>query len=250
MREKIMLISGCSHASGSEIDGTQDSSYNREHSFGGQLAKKLGYEAVNIASVASTNPTIARNIIEWVSENYNPEKMDLYVLIAWTETSRMEVPSSLRDTKYHEWNSSTPWYTETDVKFYRINSGHDGGTPDERELFPIYHRFMADNQVYLEVYTLNLVLQLQYFLNSKNINYTMCNAMSMVSDNIQVKSYINQIDKSKYMNFDDNTESFWLLYKKLNYINPLAKYWHHGIEPHTLYAEKLYDFVTNPHESE
>lgn len=245
MKKKIMLICGCSHASGSEIDGNQDSIYNREKSFGGQFARKMGYEPINIASVGSTNPTIARNIIEWVSENYNSEEMDLYVLAAWTESSRMEAPAS-RIINYHEWNPNTSWYTESDTKFYRINLGHDGGTSDERELFPIYHRFMVDNLLYLEIYTVNLILQIQYFLNSKNINYVMCNTMGMVGETEYLKPYVKQIDQSKYMDFYDHTESFWWLYRKLNYTNPLAKYWHHGLEPHTLFAEKLYDFVTNP----
>lgn len=39
MKEKIMLVTGCSHAGGSEIDGTEDSAYNREHSFGNVLGK-------------------------------------------------------------------------------------------------------------------------------------------------------------------------------------------------------------------
>ena len=35
MTEKILLIAGCSHTGGSEIDGSQDSKYNRINSFGG-----------------------------------------------------------------------------------------------------------------------------------------------------------------------------------------------------------------------
>ena len=31
-KEKILLIAGCSHAAGSEIDGDEDSQYNRDHS--------------------------------------------------------------------------------------------------------------------------------------------------------------------------------------------------------------------------
>ena len=240
-----MLITGCSHASGSEIDSAQNSEYNKQKSFGNQLARKMGYYPVNIAGQGSTNPTIARSVIEWVTENYNSYEMDLYVLIAWSESSRMEVPCYDRSITYNEFHYSE-WHTETDNNFYRINLGYEGYTQSEKKLFPIYHRFMADNLVYLEIYTLNLILQLQYFLNSKNINYTMCNTMQVSSDAVQLKSYINQIDQSKYMDFNDGSLAFWWLYKSLGYVNPLAKYWHHGLEPHTLYAEKLYEFITNP----
>ena len=79
MKEKILLIAGCSHAAGSEIDGTEDSSYNRQYSFGNLLANKLGCRAINISSSASNNQCIARTILEWFSECYNSEIMDLEI---------------------------------------------------------------------------------------------------------------------------------------------------------------------------
>jgi hypothetical protein len=38
IKEKILLIAGCSHTAGSEIDGSEDSKHNRKHSYGNQLA--------------------------------------------------------------------------------------------------------------------------------------------------------------------------------------------------------------------
>ena len=70
-KEKIMLIAGCSHTAGSEINGLEDSVYNRQKSYGNQLAYKMGYTPVNIAEPGSTNPTIARSILQWFSEKYN-----------------------------------------------------------------------------------------------------------------------------------------------------------------------------------
>jgi len=64
MKKKIMLIAGCSHTAGSEIDGTEDSKYNRLHSYGGILAEKMGYIPVNIAEPGSTNSTIARSVLQ------------------------------------------------------------------------------------------------------------------------------------------------------------------------------------------
>jgi hypothetical protein len=61
MKERVLLIAGCSHAAGSEIDGTEDSIYNRQHSFGNLLAEKLGRRPINIASSAANNQCIATN---------------------------------------------------------------------------------------------------------------------------------------------------------------------------------------------
>ena len=62
-KEKIALIAGCSHSAGSEIDGNQDSSYNRDNAFGSVLAKKLGYRPLNISVTGATNSGIARSIL-------------------------------------------------------------------------------------------------------------------------------------------------------------------------------------------
>ena len=39
-KEKILLIAGCSHTAGSEIDGNEDSTYNRENSYGGLIVRR------------------------------------------------------------------------------------------------------------------------------------------------------------------------------------------------------------------
>ena len=54
-RRRIALIAGCSHAAGHEIDGSFDSSYNRDHSYGNQLAKRMNRQPVNIACGGLSN---------------------------------------------------------------------------------------------------------------------------------------------------------------------------------------------------
>ena len=46
-----VLINGCSHSAGSEIEGSGigDGNYNRENSFGAQFAKQLDCTYTNIA---------------------------------------------------------------------------------------------------------------------------------------------------------------------------------------------------------
>ena len=239
-----MLIAGCSHAAGAEIDGTQDSKYNRSNSFGNLLAKKMNYTPVNIASSGSANPSIARSILEWVTANYNEKDTELFILTAWTESSRMEIPSA-QGTWYDGANQSADWFSETSKDFFRINQGWKGGDFYEKRILPEYHRFITKNLEYLEVQSANYVLQLQYFLKSQSIDYLMCNTMHMFSpDNRYLNFYLSLIDKTKYIDIVNTESAFYWKYKNLGYENTKAQYWHHDEKPHELYADELLNFIS------
>lgn len=245
---KIALIAGCSHSAGSEIDGTEDSMYNREHAFGSILAKKLGYEPVNIALNGATNSGIARSILLWFEEHYDPNEMEVFVCVGWTESSRLEVPARLRPGYYNEGNPAAVWYDSSVNSFVRINFGWHGGNAEERQMIPPYHKFMTENQDMLEIWASKDILLVEYFLKSKDIPYVMCNTMHMFDSNSCFTSFtkylVNVIDSSKYYNLTcTQDEAFYWKYRNLGYTNEKAKYWHHGEEPHRLYAEELYQFV-------
>jgi hypothetical protein len=241
--KKIMLIAGCSHAAGAEIDGTQDSIYNRENSFGNILSAMMEYTPINIASSAASNPTIARLVLEWFSKHYDPSSMEVSVAVAWTESSRMELPSE-QGTDYSTTNRSADWLSFYDNRYFRINQGWPGGDGYEKRVTPYYQKFIADNLTYLEILSANLVLQLQYYFKSLEVNYVMCNTMHMFSKNHHTEFFLKQIDKEHYVDYDNNDEAFYWKYKNAGYNNPKAQYWHHNEQPHRLYAEKLYNFIT------
>jgi hypothetical protein len=242
MKNKLMLIAGCSHTAGSEIDGTEDSQYNRSHCYGAILAEKMGYTPINIAEPGSTNPTIARSILQWFSTEYNADTMEVFVVIGWTENIRMEVPTE-RINWYDRHCKHWDWYPNTSRYYWRVNMGYEGGDPEEKELIPRYQKFMAENERYLELVTMNAVLQTQYFLKSKNVNYVMCNTMHLVTENTHTKFYISCVDRTKYMDFMENDKAFYWYYRNLGFTNPKAKYWHHDGIPHKLHAEELYNFI-------
>jgi hypothetical protein len=244
MKNKILLISGCSHAAGSEIDGTQDSKFNRSKSFGNLLGDKIGYTPVNIASLASNNQCIARTALEWIQENYNPDHMDLTVLLAWTESSRIDIPMN-RVTHYEQWNIACDYKSKTADDYIRVNLGYKGSDKEEIDIVAICHQFIVTNPTYVELISANLILQMQYFLKLNQINYIMCNTMHMFGNERQIDFYANQIDQNSYFNLRDNDKSFYWYYKNKGFINNKAQYWHHGEEPHRLFAENLYNFYVN-----
>lgn len=238
-----MLIAGCSHTAGSEIEGAEDSTFNRQNSYGNLLAAKMGYNPINIAEPGSTNPSIARSILQWFSEKYDAETMEVFVLAGWTESTRLEIPYH-RKTWYDKMFPSADYHASEGIDYMRINMGWEGTDPEHRIIIPEYHRFIAKNEKYLEILSINLVLQIQYFLKAHNIDYVMCNATHMFSkDNTFLEFYFNLVDQTKYYNMRDSEKSFYIKYKNEGYTNPRAKYFHHGRVPHQLFADELYNFI-------
>jgi hypothetical protein len=238
-----MLIAGGSDPAGSEIDGTCDSVYNRQHSFGNLLARKLYYEPVNIAVAGSANGGIVRSVLDWFNNNYDPGD-DVFVLVGWADGIRMEVPFYQKTAYKEEWDNHVDWYSYTHDDYIRINVSYKGNGKREQEFIENYHRFMVDNKLYLEIQSANYIMQLQYFLKMKQVKYLFVNTLYMFThDHSTLNWYKQQIDSKRFLNFEDNEESFYFKYQNLGYKNPKAEFFHHGEEPHRLYSEHLYQYI-------
>jgi len=240
---KTTLIAGCSHAAGSEIDGNEDSEYNRSRSFGNLLSNKLNRKPINIAIASATNHTIARSVINYI-ENVHDKNDELFVVIAWTDSARIEAPI---DWMNGHAPKNADWLDESSRNFIRINQGTPIFAKKEEEIIEYWKRFCVEQSTWLEIYSLNLILQIQYYLQQKNINYVMCNSGYMVRENVHTNHYINLVDTTRFLNLLNTDNSFIHKYYALGYKNSKAKYWHHGEEPHKLFAEELYKFMEKQH---
>lgn len=249
--KKILLIAGCSNAAGFEIYGDEDTIKNRNSSFGNLLAKKLDRQPVNIAMGGSSNPAIARSVLCWFNHCYTPETMDVAVLVAWTEGLRMDIPYS---PKLDYSNPGSDWYTYENQNFLQVNAGlRDEHLNSEKEKRTVKEtqNFMMNNIEYLDSVTSNNIIMLQNFFAANKIQYIMCNTLLAFSDenSTTCQIYKNLIDKTYYMDIDDQSKCFYWYYVNLGFENKLAKYWHHGEEPHYLFGEKLYDFWTSKYDT-
>lgn len=246
MREKVMLISGCSHTVGSEIDGTYDSPYNRQHSYGNLLANKMGYRPINIALCGNSNGGILRNTIEWITTQYDPKEMDLFVLVGWTEPFRMDFP--MQHNLVDAFKAYPDWKSKSTTDFFQGNVFGVSNDRNSNRLLKHVKPFLVECPAYFEIYTLNLMLHLQYFLKYYRINYAMCNTMhSFVGDNKKYcEMYVDQIDADKFykIGYEESYEGFYWHYKELGYSNKKSTIEHHGEEPHALFANELYNFIT------
>ena len=127
-----------------------------------------------------------------------------------------------------------------------MTMGWDGdpNTPGEVEMTRNLQRFIVDNERYMVLNSMNYVLQLQYFLNSKNVKYVMCNSMPLYEKPYShLGFYMSLVDATKYYGVHHPDEAFYGKYKKLGYTNPKAKYWHHDEIPHELFANDLLNFM-------
>lgn len=242
-KQRIMLINGCSHTAGYEIDGTDDSEYNRAHSFGNQLAEIRGYTPINIALGSQSNPAIARGILDWFHKEYDANTMEVYVCIGWTESTRIDFPSPFV-VDYKANNPAVDFYCAHTNEFLQINSGWHGNNHTEQEIIPYWHDFQVRHPIMLEMISVNTVLQIQYFLNMLGVDYVMCNTMHMFTTPCKyLNFYFDLVDQTKYFEMLDNDQAFYWYYRNQGLENVKARYWHHGEQAHLLQAQRLNSFI-------
>lgn len=234
-----MLIAGCSHAAGAEIDGSIDSKYNREKSFGNLLARKFGYTPVNIAINGATNSGISRSVIEWYNENYEPD-LELFVLVCWTDSARLEAPF-YRNVDIQNSNQSADWFSKSCEDYLRINMFANGvANEDERALSLDVQNFIIRNEEMVEIMNFQYILSLQYYLCLHNITYLMLNTnYTFQKRHRALEFYLSEIDRLHYLNYDYMDEVFYHKYKNAGYTNPKAKYYHLGEDAHSNFAEYI-----------
>lgn len=238
-----MLVAGCSHSSGSEIDGTPDSAFNRQRSFGNLFAKKMGYEPINIAIPGATNQLIVRTIMRWFSENksiVNNNTNNVAVLVNWTESVRVEAPFDF-PTDISVLSSDWPIAQEM---FIQINPGYTGYSAREKEKQERYHRFITSELAFCEILSLSMVLLIQNFCKANNYRYFMSSAGYIFTEEFipWTKEYIRLVDEKHYYNFRIKEDSFYEKFKLRGHINPKAKYGHHGELAHKAHADDLYSY--------
>lgn len=240
---KTLLVFGCSHAAGCEIDGTFDSKFNRENSFGGKLSEMLDMRCINLATAGASNFTISRSVLEWFNEHKSENFKDIFVLIGWTDPGRLEIPICNKFNQIRQRPTHTIWNPSSSIHFTQITQGTQGNNENDSKWIDYYKTFIFDNIPYLEIQTLNLVLQLQYFFMNNNIKYLMCNTMYSFSDFECLSVYKSLVDQKRYYKSFSNTDSFYWKYRNLGYKNKNAKYLHHDATPHNMFAKDLFKYV-------
>jgi len=249
-KEKILLVSGCSHAGGYEIDYSMDSEYNRYHSFGGQLTHPdrifSDRKLINISAGSVSNSYILRNTLLWFQQCYDPDLHDVFCLIAWSDSARWELPLAQgQDIQCN--NPHLPWFSPKHNDYLAVNLGwiHNNRPEfpelDQEAMQQTYHNLINEFPEQMEILSFNYALQLQWFFQSKGIEYLMCDTLhNFDKDSIWISA--EMLDASRYMNLGLPLSSFYLYYKEL-YVNVSREFGHLGRDAHEHYSQKLEEFI-------
>lgn len=229
----VLVTIGCSHTSGSMIDGKNGTSWhNKQNSFGGQLAEKYQMAHFNLGVPGGSNQYIYRATIRFIN-NFMHENDDYIFLIGWTSTNRVEmrypenstythkVIGDFLDTKY------VPFTVGTNPLLYQ--------TSELRQMDKLCPLIFYENQLATDwaVYAYTL----QNLLKNKNIKYYMfntCHDIPVLDDN---KDIIDALDKNLYYNPTDIDSS--MLYWALNKGFEKTSCWHLKQDGHTAWAAHL-----------
>lgn len=171
-----IVTSGCSFTFGEELDNP------KQEAWPVLVAKNLNSQCENLGWPGAGNEHIANKIIEYCALNEN--KNTLFIIM-WSHFSRQLFCRS-ENHNYLRHISAT-WPAEYDKDLKNL-------------LFTKYY-----NETYLFKKTLIQIILLQNFFKAKNYHYIMCSSMKhIIPDNVHndLKSLVNQIDKTKYKEFN------------------------------------------------
>ncbi len=248
----IMLVNGCSHTAGSEIEyNNQSMCY--EKAWGKWLCNMTGQDYINISRPGAGNEYIRRTTQDWIIENVFLNKLytkeDLEVIVMWSGFDRQEVffqdsnimdnvnPSS--DTKLHK--------SKMNLEIKRL-----------KEVIIYFHDYLYSN-----LKNLTTINNLLYFLNTHNIKYTFLNGLNTfitldeLNENYQkhvlYQSYynslwiFNEMNKNKHLGFFNKEDTFFHHLNDYTYFewSEFSHKGHFGEDAHKYWAKKVYDFMND-----
>jgi hypothetical protein len=236
---KHLLINGCSHSAGSEIEGSGigEGDYNRAQCFGAQLARRLDCKYSNLAVPGGSNDYIARSTLYWILENQDLAKDTLF-LIHWTGSTRTEFFYDGPVDKIY-WN----WIDYSfDKQVGHVHFDHHAN------IFPktmnsnlqSIEKSLFINETHWEINKYNNIIQTQTLLKSLNLQYVFGNAFQACAQGERYQKYSNLIDRTKFKNPFDEKESFFENCLANGFSVEGQKYWHHKLEAHTYWTDRLF----------
>jgi hypothetical protein len=228
-----LVTIGCSHTAGSMIDGKNGTSwFNKQHSFGGLLAKRYGINHYNLGVPGGSNQYIYRSTIRFIN-NFMHNQDDYIFLIGWTSTNRIELRypenssyvhkaiGDFLDTKY------VPFTIGTDSRLYH--------TKELKELDKFCPLIFYENQ--LESDWAVYAYTLQSIFKNKNLKYYMFNTCHKLPVNNDNRDIVDKLDTDFYYRPTDFDSS--MLYWALNQGFEKTSCWHLKADGHAAWAEHL-----------
>lgn len=232
-----ILINGCSHSAGSEIEGSGigESHYNRENCFGAQIAKMCNVNNINLSLPGGSNDYIYRTTLLWCINNPHLVNDTLF-LIHWTGPNRTEF--FVDETIYDGF-----WQDETyDKKVGHVHPGYvwPGFTKKDQRRLIKASNIMFQYDTHWQINRYMNIIGLQTILKNYNARFIFRNAFECCNnDDNRFSDYYNLIDKETFIGIDDKGESFFEHCLNSGFSIEKQLLWHHGLDAHTYWANKI-----------
>jgi hypothetical protein len=236
-----VLINGCSHSAGSEIEGSGigEGNYNRENSFGAQFAKQLGCTYTNIAYPGASNDYIARTTLYWMLDNKELAKNTLF-LIHWTGTDRTEYFYDAGSTTAFDF---IPFRPDTKVTHLHPQHYPEWAPSQWQRNLDVLSNHLFINPVQWNINRYNNIIQTQEFLKAHGCKYVFRNAFQCCDTSARYTYYAQRIDKQHFLDYDNAEESFYEHCLNKGYGVEGQQYWHHKLDAHTYWANRLFSLL-------
>ena len=213
---KKAFLLGCSHVSGSEIEGWgigHSTPFNLANSFPSQFAKLIGYHPINLGSPGASNDYIFRTFTELL-ETTQITPNDI-VIVFWTGEERIEI----QDPLTREWMQFS----------VGMSTNISGYTSTHKEFYDLYQRLMCMEPMRGRLNKIKNIFALNYLAKLKGIQV-------INGDSFMEYGFLGKAELPWLFPHDSFTN--WA--GKKNY--KVSPEWHHyGLDAHTDFAKECYN---------
>jgi hypothetical protein len=217
-----LLVSGCSHSAGSEIEAPRHPG-SPERAFGGYLKNLLQFNNyVNLSGPGFSNQWIYHKTIEYLETLENPQ--DWFVIIGWTNASRMPVYCYEKNEVVH----LCPNHLDLSIYGKAVQKAYDHlyGT-----ILPIHTSIQTEH---------TRIIGMQSILKQLKIPYLFFDSVLSNHEHSNTKL----LDLNRYYEFNQRDSTFWRNYQ-INFWDNSDRWAYHAPESyHQYWASKLAEFIT------
>lgn len=235
---KYLVAFGCSHTNGSMLDGRNSASeYNVRKGFPGMLAKRHGYELINISKPGGSNQHIFRTVLDFINNHMDNQNEYLF-LINWTGANRIEL-------RYPEKNDLHKYVHYGDHLDFKSVPFTVGIKPSIYTYKPIVHLikyipYLFNDDMMFDKWA-TYAYSLQCVLKKNNIRYLMSNTCEGLKSTEYNANIINKLDTLHYPNITRDKDSMvvWLLDQGIK----KTPCWHFREYGHQVWADRLETYL-------
>jgi hypothetical protein len=188
-----LVVAGCSHSNGSEIDGVRHPG-NPHKAYGGKIAKHYGWDMMNISGPGWGNDWIFDSTMAYFEKISDPENH--FALIGWTCPGRYTL------------------YCHVEDKVVHVCPGQDASCFTEPSLFrrvdQHYKTAMLNEHTWRHEHY--MIIAMQDFLKKIGVNYLFFDAVT-ANHALGLREFnLENIDKERYFRLNDEQNSYWNYY--------------------------------------